>query len=123
MNRSPRLPCTARPRKSEDSLLSNDLDIDLPARLGLICPDQLGWVAPDLNPDVNVLHRGTVGTTEHATRRVAPGDHQSHTRNDDRSTLTPAAGVWCYASQPVLLRVRGRRFCSPQAQCRSRRMR
>ena len=95
----------------EDSLLLNDLDINLPARLGLICPDQLGRVAPDLNPDVNVLHRRTVGTTEHATRRVEPGDHQSHTRNDDRSTLTPAAGVWCYPSQLVLLRVLGRRFC------------
>src|ERR687891_290152 len=76
----------------EDSLLSNDRDVDLPARLGLICSDQLSWVAPDLNPDVNVLHRGTVGTTEHATRRVDSGDHQSHTTNDARSTPTRSDG-------------------------------
>jgi hypothetical protein len=106
----------------EDSLLLNDLDINLPARLGLICPDQLGRVAPDLNPDaVSVpassmqiaedVRGARVRTSGRYASRLVPGRPGGHgePRPTDRGLL--ASGGSHRPAPPAPPRRRPTRLC------------
>jgi len=87
------LAVNARSAKVERALVPYDIDVDLPASLGLVCSHQPSRVLPDLDAHVDVVHRGAVGTTEHAARQIDAGDRNSH------SPMMPVPGV--VRSQPA----------------------
>lgn len=91
----------------EEPILPNDIDVGLPDRLGHVRSDQLRSVAPDLDADVDVVHGGTVRTTEHEARQVDAGDHTPH------PTMMPAARRLC--SVPAIRDTSPRRRSSPSA--------
>jgi len=65
--------------KVEPAVPSDDLDVDLPSRLGLIGWEQLSRVAPYLDPDMNVLHDRAIGLAKDAARQVDANDGNAHT--------------------------------------------
>jgi hypothetical protein len=43
-------------------------------RLGRVCSHEFGWISPNLDPDVDVVHRRLAGRTELSTGKVVTRD-------------------------------------------------
>ncbi len=67
-----------RAAKIELAVSLDHIEVEFPARFVRISEDELGRNTTELDSDVNVAHRRSVGSAEHAAGKVGADDGDSH---------------------------------------------